>query len=47
MWKLQFPALDTLVSRLGNWRFPPWELAFLALETVVSRLGTVVSSSLL
>lgn len=47
MWKLQFPALDTLVSCLGYSRFPPWELAFLALETVVSRLGTVVSSSLL
>ena len=26
IWKLQFPALDTLVSRLGNWRFLPWKL---------------------
>ena len=40
-WKLQFPALGTIVSYLGNSRVLPWKLQFLMPETTVSRLETV------
>ena len=39
-WKLQFPALGTIVSYLGNSRVLPWKLQFLMPETTVSRLET-------
>ena len=39
-WKLQFPALGTIVSYLGNSRVLPWKLQFLMPETTVTRLET-------
>ena len=34
-WKLQFPALGTIVSYLGNSRVLPWKLQFLMPECTV------------
>ncbi len=43
-WKLQFPALGTIVSYLGNSRVLPWKLQFLMPETTVCTVLDLVDN---